>query len=92
MMMIRKFTQDGNVNGQFLGVSAADSGNADQPRAIIGQWNIDGNRSSVTVTPEGGGTRTTNALESQYERKQDQETRMSQRLTGVYGADLVVVP
>ena len=30
----------GAINGQFLGVSAADSGNADQPRAIIGEWNI----------------------------------------------------
>ena len=27
---------DKRINGQFLGVSAADSGNADQPRAIIG--------------------------------------------------------
>ena len=31
---------DGAISGQFLGVSAADSGNADQPRAIIGEWNI----------------------------------------------------
>ena len=34
----------GAINGQFLGVSAADSGNADQPRAIIGQWNITAGR------------------------------------------------
>ena len=40
MTMVRQFMHHGAINGQFLGVSAADSGNSDQPRAIIGQWSI----------------------------------------------------
>ena len=41
----------GDITGQFLGVSAADSGNANQPRAIIGEWKITGARYVVdTIT------------------------------------------
>ena len=67
----------GSVNGQFLGVSAADSGNADQPRAIIGQWNITEDRMEAT---ESG---TSTSLQDMVDRS---------TLDGVYGADLVVVP
>ena len=67
----------GNVNGQFLGVSAADSGNADQPRAIIGQWDIDAMR--LETTPNGTSTSLTPGTPRST-------------LEGVYGADLVVVP
>ena len=50
MTMVMKFMHHGAINGQFLGVSAADSGNADQPRAIIGQWSIGANRLTERTT------------------------------------------
>ena len=56
---------DGAINGQFLGVSAADSGNADQPRAIIGTWNIGMERLEATTATVG--TTTTTSL-GEYRR------------------------
>ena len=50
---------NGAINGQFLGVSAADSGNADQPRAIIGEWNIGTTRLTVEDTSSGAEISTT---------------------------------
>ena len=50
---------NGAINGQFLGVSAADSGNADQPRAIIGEWNIGTTRLTVVDTSTGPDISTT---------------------------------
>ena len=71
---------NGAINGQFLGVSAADSGNADQPRAIIGEWNIGTTR--LTVEDESQGADITTRLTP--------GTASQSMLTGVYGADLVV--
>ena len=71
---------DGAINGQFLGVSAADSGNADQPRAIIGEWSIGTDRLTVDDTSEGAVISTTLTVG---------DAGVS-TLMGVYGADLVV--
>jgi hypothetical protein len=76
----------GAINGQFLGVSAADSGNADQPRAIIGQWSIAANRWTEVTTP-GDGTSTTALTRRQVD---GQDVLGSVLTDGVYGADLVV--
>ena len=72
----------GNVNGQFLGVSAADSGNADQPRAIIGQWNIDAQRLVIMANED---TETSTSLVDR-----DEDPDLGSTLMGIYGADLVV--
>ena len=74
----------GAINGQFLGVSAADSGNADQPRAIIGTWNI-GERSYGSNDGDTTGTTTTTTLGDRADAPDGGST-----LDGVYGADLVV--
>jgi hypothetical protein len=71
---------NGAINGQFLGVSAADSGNADQPRAIIGEWNIGTTRLTVEDTSSGADIST----------RLTPGTASESMLTGVYGADLVV--
>ena len=73
---------DGAINGQFLGVSAADSGNADQPRAIIGTWNIGADRMVATTSTTG--TTTMTILEDR------DPNQPGSTLDGVYGVDLVV--
>jgi hypothetical protein len=72
---------DGTINGQFLGVSAADSGNADQPRAIIGQWSIGTDRLTEVETETDSATTTTLTVA---------DDPGESTLMGVYGADLVV--
>ena len=88
---------EGDITGQFLGVSAADSGNADQPRAIIGDWNIGEDRRVVvsTLTNADGITPTYGPQQREVpDPNNDELTTLEDlngsTLMGVYGADLVV--
>ena len=74
----------GGIAGQFLGVRAADSGNSDQPRAIIGNWYIGAMRKTADTV--GGRT----ILEARKGVNGVDNGSNGSTLEGVYGADLVV--
>ncbi len=81
---------EGAITGQFLGVSAADSGNADQPRAIIGEWNIAAERYVVAKTEIIGDVTTTTFAQRLDGATPAAPIDGSTLDGGVYGADLMV--